>query len=232
LINLILFLTGVCQELIKLARKYDFLIACDDVYNLLYFDDKQPLKRLYEYDDFNDLDFKGHVVSNGTFSKLLSPGLRVGWIEAPPRIVDKFLKSGWMSSGGAANNFGSGLIAAMIELGSLSCHVERTKESLKAQRDAICDALEKSLPSSCSFLRPKGGYFLWIKLPESCNGEELVQYVLQNYKIFIIIGTRFSIKNQFKNCVRVSFAFHPPEKLSEAGLRLGKAIDEFLKTEA
>lgn len=90
----ILFSDEICRALIKLARKHDLLIVCDDVYNMLFYDDDSAPKRLLEYDDENDSDFKGNVISNGTFSKILSPGVRVGWMECPPRITDVFKNNG------------------------------------------------------------------------------------------------------------------------------------------
>lgn len=91
----ILFSDEINEGLIKLARKHDFLVVCDDVYNLLHYDcsGKSP-KRLFAYDYENDVDYKGNVVSNGTFSKIFAPGLRVGWMECPPRVVEAFKKNG------------------------------------------------------------------------------------------------------------------------------------------
>lgn len=82
----ILFSPEVCEGLIKLSRKYDFLITCDDVYNILYYKDKEAPKRLLAYDNRQDKDFKGNVISNGSFSKILGPGVRLGWLEVPPRL--------------------------------------------------------------------------------------------------------------------------------------------------
>jgi DNA-binding transcriptional MocR family regulator len=81
-----------CQQIVSIARQYNLLVVCDDVYNLLYFtppdrDGKSP-KRLFAYDDKHDPKYKGNVVSNGTFSKLLAPGMRIGWIEAPQHVVN------------------------------------------------------------------------------------------------------------------------------------------------
>lgn len=76
--QVIIFLLEINNSLVKLARKFDILIACDDVYNLLPFDSDTPPKRLYAYDSFDDSDYKGNVISNGTLSKLLSPGVRIG----------------------------------------------------------------------------------------------------------------------------------------------------------
>lgn len=82
----ITFSENMCKSLVTLARRYDIVIACDDVYNILnYKDPLKPAKRLYAYDTEEDSDFRGHVISNGSFSKTISPGIRMGWIEAPPR---------------------------------------------------------------------------------------------------------------------------------------------------
>lgn len=74
----------VCQEIAALSREHDLLVVCDDVYNLLPYDSDTPPKRLFAYG--------GNVISNGSFSKLISPGIRIGWMECPPKCVDAFYK--------------------------------------------------------------------------------------------------------------------------------------------
>jgi DNA-binding transcriptional MocR family regulator len=217
------------KALIKLARKYDILIACDDVYNLLPFEDETLPKRLFAYDSFDDDDFKGNVVSNGTFSKLLSPGVRIGWMECAPRIVNEFRNAGVLKSGGAINNYTSGVVCSLIEVGLADIQLSSCLESYKAQCNALCETLDAFLPSSCEFIKPKGGYFIWIKLPETCDGDALSEFCLEKYKVFAIRGSRFSIENKFKNFIRLSFAFHPPATLREAGKKLCDGIAEYLK---
>lgn len=88
---LIQFTQDLCQQLVALSRENDFLITCDDVYNTLYYgSDPSPPKRLFAYDDRTDANYKGHVISNGSFSKILSPGVRVGWMECPSRCAKLF----------------------------------------------------------------------------------------------------------------------------------------------
>lgn len=87
-------LTEVCKRLIKLAREHSFVVVCDDVYNLLHYEDDFPPHRLFYYDDSEDLDYDGgNVISNGSFSKILSPALRVGWMECGTRISNIFKES-------------------------------------------------------------------------------------------------------------------------------------------
>lgn len=220
--------TEINQALIKLARKYDLLITCDDVYNLLPFENDTPSKRLFAYDSFEDNEFKGNVISNGTFSKLLSPGVRIGWIEGGPRIVEAFRNSGVLKSGGAINNYTSGVVSSLIELGLAERQLNKCLNTYKAQCDALSETLDMFLPPSCKFTKPKGGYFIWIKLPECCDGDALSEHCLNNFKVFAIRGTRFSIENKFRNFIRLSFAFHSPAVLREAGWKLCEGINDYL----
>lgn len=206
------------------------LIVCDDVYNILHYDDELSPKRLFAYDSMDDDDYKGHVISNGTFSKILAPGVRVGWMECPPRITKAFQNSGFLKSGGGISNYASGVITSMIETGKLEEHVQECWQSYKSQRDALVQALTENLPQTCSFLRTRGGYFLWIKLPQHIDGEEMCEFILKNYKVFIIKGNRFSVENKLRNYVRISFAFHLPETLSKAGKLLCSGIEDYLAT--
>ncbi|KAF7722551.1 hypothetical protein EC973_002975 [Apophysomyces ossiformis] len=91
------------SKLVDLARKYNVLVICDDVYDLLTYGSLPPPKRVVAY----DVETKGKpvVISNGSFSKLLAPGIRVGWIEAQEAIIDRFTSSGSDISGGQSANF-------------------------------------------------------------------------------------------------------------------------------
>lgn len=224
----IVFTNEVNSSLVQLARKYDCLIACDDVYNLLSYDDDKPPKRLFAFDNFDDNDFKGNVISNGTFSKILSPGVRVGWMECPPRIVETFRDCGVLKSGGAINNYGSGIITSLIELGLAEKQLKIYSQNNKEGRDAVCETLEQHLPKSCKYLKPKGGYFVWIKLPDSCDANQVNEYCMSEVKVVAITGTRFSVEKKFNNYLRLTFAFHEAEVLREATEKLCKGIQEFV----
>lgn len=89
-VNIDLFVADVCRELISIGRESDLLILSEDVYNLLTYTSNTPLQRLFSMDSMTDADYKGNVISNGTFSKILAPGIRVGWMECPPRCSSIF----------------------------------------------------------------------------------------------------------------------------------------------
>lgn len=93
---------------------------------------------------------------------------------------------------------------------------------------ATCKVFKEHLPSGCSFQEPEGGYFIWIKLPENKDTNDLLKLAMEKYKIFFLPGDLFSIEKKMRNCLRVSIAFHPADLLSATALKLCKAIQEFL----
>lgn len=196
---------------------------------MLAYDDEKPPKRLFAYDSFVDDDFRGNVISNGTFSKILAPGVRVGWLECSPRVIKPLRESGILKSGGAINNYTSGLVASLIELNLIYDQLNKCRDNYKMQRDALIEALDKSLPTCCSYVKPKGGYFVWIKLPADVDGDDLCEFCLKDAKVFAIRGSRFSIENKFKNFIRLSFAFHGPEVMYDAGIRICQSMKKYFE---
>lgn len=116
----------------------------------------------------------------------------------------------------------------MIELGLADEQLKECSQHYKAQRDALCQVLTESLPNTCSFITPRGGYFVWIKLPLTCNGELLSDYLLEHKKVNVIKGNRFSCDNESKNFIRVSFAFHSPSVIEDAAKKLCDGINNYL----
>jgi len=216
----ILFPEKICQEIVDLSRKHDLLVVCDDVYNLLPYGSDTPPKRLFAYG--------GNVISNGSFSKLISPGIRIGWMECPPKCVNEFYKSGILKSGGAVNNYTSGIIESLIELGLAKKVLEFYKATYKARMELSCKILRENLPITCSFLEPKGGYFIWIKLPQNISAQEFNAFCRENYKVVVIPGDVFSLNKTSKNCLRISIGFHTVETLQTAVTRLCEALNEFI----
>ncbi|PNF38871.1 hypothetical protein B7P43_G09905 [Cryptotermes secundus] len=107
-----------CEALVRAARSLDFLVVCDDVYVLLHYGNAvHPPKRLFAYDATLEGYAGGHVISNCSFSKIMAPGVRVGWLEAPARLINTFRASGYLRSGGGVNQYMAGLITSLLELG-------------------------------------------------------------------------------------------------------------------
>ncbi|XP_037936438.1 uncharacterized protein YER152C [Teleopsis dalmanni] len=226
----LLFSEAVCEGLVKLARKYDFLICCDDVYNILNYCGNAPPKRLYAYDKNTDPDFRGNVISNCSFSKILGPGLRLGWIETSPRIRTILLKSGVIRSGGCFNNYTSGILTSLFELGLAQTQISCWKEIYNERMVATCAIFQKHLPVGCSIKSPGGGYFIWISLPINTDASDFLQFCKREEKIIFIPASAFSLDGKAKkNCFRISIGFHSTERLIDGASRICSAITRFLK---
>nr|CAD7587914.1 unnamed protein product [Timema genevievae] len=243
-----------CESLVRVARKLDLAVVCDDVYNLLYYGDSaSPPRRLFSYDRGTEGFRGGHVISNGTFSKIMAPGVRVGWLEVAPRLALVLRNSGILKSGGAVNQYMSGVITSILELGLEDKHLDFLVHTCKLanvlvvlsstaedgeievriseRMQAVCDTLDQFLPSYCSFTRPEGGYFVWLRLPESVDANRLAVWCQEKYKVAAIPGSRFSVKQGFKNYLRLAIAFHQVEILTEATKNLCLGIQDYVENE-
>lgn len=206
------------ERLIKLARHYKVLIICDDVYNLLYYSEKVP-SRLFEFDKITDSDYHtGTVVSNGTFSKLLSPGLRVGWMELPTLIKEKYwTKSPLLNSGGNLNTYTSGIIAIALEKNWVSRFVEKIKkENGEKMRILVKTCKEKLSKDFKFFHEPTGGYFALLLVPLRIDAKKLIAYLRFEYDIRTHDGSRFFSgindennlrTQQLCNSIRISISY-------------------------
>lgn len=220
------------KQLVQVLRKHKALAVCDDVYNLVYFmDDKPPFttpspKRLFAYDKESDPLYQGNVISNGSFSKIMAPGLRLGWIEGPKHLIGKFGKSAFLSSGGAYNQYTSCVIREAMKMGLIAKHLKLVREVYFRRMNALCDAIDMHLPM-VEYTRPQGGYFVWVTFPENINAEEFASYSLAKYKVTAPSGVQFSYTGGFKNCMRMTFAFYTEDVLVQCIEKLGLAIKEF-----
>ncbi|ESO96092.1 hypothetical protein LOTGIDRAFT_160077 [Lottia gigantea] len=203
-----------CKALIKCARKHKVLIICDDVYNLLCYDSKHPPQRLFSYDNPTDSDYYGNVVSNGSFTKILMPGIRVGWIEAPPIIVNRLVHSSLTFSGGSFNHFGGQIVTEILKLDLLAPHLEFLKENYAKNMKIIIDTLN-TVPH-LKFIKPGGGFFIWVEIPnDNVDALEFLTQAVDNRTVSFIPGQCTSPTGEFSNCVRLSVAKEPDYRVKE-----------------
>ncbi|XP_058066138.1 2-aminoadipate transaminase [Anopheles bellator] len=231
----IVFSAEKCQRLITLARKSDILIACDDVYNLLHYTNPEapPPKRLFAYDieGLGKIDgWCGNVISNGTFSKILSPGIRLGWMECPPRCVETFRKSGVLQSGGAANSYTGGIVTTMIQQGLAQRQLKLYSRRYAERLQAMLETLEANLPKECSFFKPQGGYFVWVRFPDYVDCVKFNQFSMEKHRVAGVPGTRFSRTGGGRNFIRLTFAFHAPDYLRQSVATFCAAAREYMST--
>lgn len=182
------------------------------------------------YDSRTDADYAGNVISNGTFSKIIGPGVRLGWLEVPARLKTQLDTSGIIRSGGCFNNYTAGIVASLFELQLAQSHIGRLFQAYKERMLAITELLKTELPESCSFTPTSGGYFIWISLPIHLDASQFLKYSLELVKISFIAGPRFAVEDgKGKHLFRISIAFHGKEKLEDGVRRLCLALKEFIK---
>jgi len=209
------------KELLDIASEYDFLIIEDDPYGELIFegDSIQPIK---------SYDTKGRVVYISTFSKILAPGFRLGWIIASKVILDRFIQ-GKQAADLCTNVFSQYVAYEYIKGGYLNKHVERIKELYKGKRNLMLKALKEYFPSEVKWTVPKGGMFIWITLPKSIDTSLMFQKAIAK-KVAYVVGEAFFPEGGDYNSMRLNFSYSEDEQIKEGIKRLAEVIKDELAT--
>jgi DNA-binding transcriptional MocR family regulator len=202
--------------LAALAQDTGLLILEDDVYRELWYDAPPP-------PPLSALVPGGQVVRLGSFSKLLAPGLRLGWLLASPEIVQRCARSGLLDSGGGLSHFTAHVVAAFLDLGLLDGHVEMLRRAYQERRDTLLAALAQHLPEGCRWTRPGGGFFVWVQLPPGCDSASLLP-VAEAVGVSYVPGPRFHADGGGARYLRLAFSLLPLTELAEGARRLGSVL--------
>jgi 2-aminoadipate transaminase len=208
------------ERLVEIARREDLILIEDDPYGELRYEgsDITPLFRLAPE----------RTIYLSTFSKTLSPGIRLGWVVAPKSIILRFVQA----KQGA--DLHTGTFVQMIthdicQRGIVKEHVKRLRTVYRERRDAMLAAMEQNWPAGCSWTRPHGGLFLWARVPESIDTRELLRTAVER-KVAFVPGVAFypGEKGGF-NAMRLNFSNATAEQIQIGIARLGEAIKEALR---
>jgi 2-aminoadipate transaminase len=203
------------RRLLDLARQRGFLIVADEVYQLLSYTGLPP--RPFAADAEG-----GNVIALGSFSKILAPGLRLGWLHASSEIIQRFLDSGLLNSGGGMNPFTSAVVQKVVESGGLEQNIARLISTYRLRLKAMDASLRRSLPE-LHYSLPQGGYFFWARLPQGILAADLLARA-RTARVGFRPGTLFSSRGGMQEYIRLSFAFYGPEELEQGLLRLKQAL--------
>jgi DNA-binding transcriptional MocR family regulator len=227
---------GRRELLLRLARSYGTRVVADEVYHPLHYGDAPPpplgawaagAAAAAGTGAGADRSASDHtpppVLSLGSFSKILAPGLRVGWVQGAPSQLDKLAESGLLDSGGNVNPVGAATVSRLLQDGSLETYIDTLRGIYGARMEALRVLLERELPEQVSVSKPGGGYFLWLELPSYIDTEQLLESA-QARGIGFVPGTRFSGPGRQKQKLRLSISHYPQEKLLEAGTLLAELI--------
>ncbi|RLA79295.1 MAG: aminotransferase [Deltaproteobacteria bacterium] len=206
------------ERIIELARTYGVPIIEDDPYSELTYEGTipTPMKALAPDD----------VIMLGTFSKLLAPGLRIGWLIAPPGVIDKFVR---MKQGADlhTNTLAQFIIYEFVKDGKLDEHLTKIRELYAKRLKVMIEAMEHYFPPEVKFTRPKGGMFLWVELPEKVNTTELLPKAVEK-NVAYIPGSAFYPDGGGHNTMRLNYSKPTEAEIEEGIKRLAEVFKEAL----
>jgi enduracididine biosynthesis enzyme MppQ len=196
------------RELVAIAAQRGLLLLEDDPYGWLSFDGTEPPVSLGELAGY------AHVVRLGSFSKVLAPGLRLGWLVCSPAMADRLATTATFTSGGGLNHLASVAVTGIMADGLLSVHLAKLRTQLRARRDTLVAGLRGHL----DFRVPTGGFFLWSRLPSAERAEAMVRAAA-------LAGVPVSSGSRFgdASAIRLCYSFQSPARLAEAADRLSLA---------
>ncbi len=203
------------QELLDIAEKYNLLVIEDSPYRELRFDGAEQ-KMMYQLDKSN------RVVALGTFSKILAPGFRIGWVVAHEKIIEKYITAK-QASDLCTPAILQMAVGKYMEKGMLEKNLAKTIDMYRVKRDLMLDCFRKYMPKGITWTEPEGGLFLFLNLPEGMDSEELFKIAIEKNVAFVI-GKVFHCDGSGINTMRLNFSFPTHEQIDTGVKRLADSI--------
>jgi 2-aminoadipate transaminase len=204
-------------RLVEIARERELLIVEDNPYGLLRYEG-EPTDPLYK------LDGGDYVLYLGTFSKILSPGIRLGWLCAPPPVMEKVVL-GKQSSDLCTSTLSQYFVAEYFGEGRWTSYIDDLRTIYRDRRDAMLDALARHFPSQATWTEPEGGLFLWATLPDYIDTTDLLAKALRENVAFVPGAAAF-VDGRGASSMRLNFSGSSSEEIQEGIERIGNVVTE------
>jgi GntR family transcriptional regulator/MocR family aminotransferase len=218
--------TGTClnssrrRELIVLADRYNVPILEDDFVGDLRYDGRtQP--------SLKALDPGGRVIYASTFSKMLMPGLRVGFLMIEGPVYDSLVNFKRVNDL-ATSTLIQRALEAYVTVGRYQAHLRKSCQIFRKRRDAMVAAIKKFLPADVQFEIPQGGLFIWLKLPDGLSSVDLLPLACKDGVDFVPGNRFFTDIAQGQSWMRLNFVVHPPDEIEKGIKRLGRVIENLI----
>jgi 2-aminoadipate transaminase len=205
------------RRLIEIAHERELLVLEDNPYGLLRYEG-EPLPPLYK------LDGGIYVMYLGTFSKILSPGIRLGWVVAPPPVLDK-INLGKQAADLCTSTLSQLMVKAYFERGRWQDYVESLTASYRTRRDTMLDALADHFPPQAEWTRPSGGLFIWATLPDFIDTTDLLARALRENVAFVP-GEAAFLDGRGRSSMRLNFSGSDEDGIREGIRRIGEVVTE------
>ncbi len=205
------------RRLVAVARERELLVLEDNPYGLLRYEGNAlPTLR--------SLDGGVYVMYLGTFSKILSPGLRLGWAVAPPPVLEK-INLGKQAADLCTSTVSQLLVKAYFEEHDWRDYVDSLTEVYRARRDTMLDALAEFFPPEAEWTRPAGGLFIWVTLPDFIDTADLLARALRDNVAFVP-GEAAYLDGRGRSSMRLNFSASNEDAIREGVRRIGKVVAE------
>jgi 2-aminoadipate transaminase len=202
-------------RLVTLAREHNVLIVADEVYHFLDYTRKPPAS-------FAAYATDGNVLAVNSFSKILAPGLRLGWIQSDAETIRRFVTCGMLDSGGGLNPFASAVVRETLERGGVEKNIQNLRTVYRSRAQRMESALKKYLPAA-QFHTPEGGFFFWVRLPGMDTSA--LQKKAEAFRVGFRPGIRFSSADGLKDFLRLSFVHFEADEIEEGIARLRDCVE-------
>ncbi len=199
-------------EMIAIAGRYGVPIVEDNCYGDVHFDGDVP-PALYA------LDPSPSMIYLCSLSKIFAPGVRLGYMVARPPMLEKVLSK---RHDAGPNTLASAITHAYLK-DCLWDHVAMANRALKVKRDTMMNALRRELGNACSVVRPPGGLFIWVRLPDDVDPARLVE-AARDDGVEVVDGSDFHVRNDAGAVIRLAFGFPAVEEIDEGVRRLGVSL--------
>jgi 2-aminoadipate transaminase len=207
------------RRLVEVANERELLVLEDNPYGLLRYEGlPQPTLR--------ELDGGVYVMYLGTFSKILSPGIRLGWVLAPPPVLEK-INLGKQAADLCSSTLSQLMVTAYFEQANWRDYIESVAETYRARRDTMLDALAEHFPAQAEWTHPNGGLFIWATLPDFIDTTDLLARALRDNVAFVP-GAAAYLDGRGHNAMRLNFSAVDEGDIREGVRRIGKVVAEQL----
>ena len=205
----------------ELACRYDFIILEDDPYGELRFAGENV-------PTIKSMDTEGRVIYSSTFSKLISPGFRTGFVSAPAPIVQKIVVCKQVSDV-HSNIWAQVLCHRFMTTIDREAHFNKLRGIYKEKCDLMCSFIENDFSKKISYIKPEGGLFIWCTLPDNCDMNAFCTKAVQEYKIAVVPGNSFSIKeDEVSHSFRLNYSTPTNEQIKKGMEILARMTREML----
>jgi len=215
------------ERVIDLAEEMDIAVIEDAAYQSLRFDGDAipPILALEAERRNGDLE-ACRTIYCGSFSKTLSPGLRVGWVCAAMPVISQLVL---MKQAADLHSATLNQIAvASVAEQHFDSHIDTIRSAYRARRDAMLEALQAHMPDGVSWTKPEGGMFIWVTLPDTLDGADLLKQSLESERVAFVPGHAFFADGSGRNTLRLSYSTSTEGKIAEGIERLGQLITRAL----